>query len=501
MSTYPISDESAIVVSGIPFLGLYSTPEGESCAAFAIDGRYEVASVRSPKLRSYVRLMIHNQSGRVATDSTLKEYLGQIAAHCEFYGKKISLSVRTARDRDDFVVDGVNQAYRITANGWFREQLDKPLFKRPEGLLELPLAQEGGDLRELLSFSNIRNEEARLLFLVHVVAAFIPDIPHPPLVIYGPQGASKSTILRLYCSLVDPALNEEVPYRNEKEFMLAAGQRWVVGMDNVSFLDTRVSDIFCKLVTGASYSARVLYADEELLIRRFRRVVILNGVNLPIDKPDLMDRCLLLPLDRILSHHRQTEAEINARFQELKPRLLGACFDALSKAMAIYPSIKLPAKERMADFHVWGCAIAEALGFTKDQFLHAWAKNVELQHEEVLEASPLAALVTEWFRCHPRDEALRGTPTQVFKDLRGMAERAGVDERSLPRTPLSFGRKLEEVRANLEAHGYVLGRTRGKCRTVTIHRPVSEMPSSIASFPSLRVKAPVPSSDGVSGPC
>lgn len=357
---------------------------------------------------------------------------------------------------------------------------------------ELPLPVRGGDLTKFLDFVNLRNEESKLLFLVHVVASFIPDIPHPPMVCFGPQGSSKSTILRYYSSLVDPNMAEDVPFRNEKDFMLTANQRWVLGLDNVSFLDANVSDIFCKLVTGACYTARVLYTDEDLLIRRFRRVVIINGINLPVDKPDLMDRCLLMPMERIPPERRQAESDLNAKFDAIKGELFGGCFDVLAKAMEIRPTVVLPTKERMADFHVWGCAIAKALGYTQEDFLNAWAKNIELQHEEALEASPLAALVMEWFKSNPYQHFLTGTPSAVFKKLKEKADDAGIDERILPRGPLAFGRKLQEVRSNLEAHGYIIDRTRGKNRAITIHKPKSNGSASITSVPSIASGVPQP---------
>lgn len=175
----------------------------------------------------------------------------------------------------------------------------------------------------------------------------------------------------------------------------------------------------------------------------------------------------------------------SASFVAYKGEILGGCFDALAKAMEIRPTINLPAKERMADFHIWGCAIAKALGYTQEDFLNAWAKNIELQHEESLEASPLAVLVSQWFKANPYEQFISGTPSVVFRKLKEQADNAGLDERTLPRSPLAFGRKLQEVRSNLEAHGYAIERTRGKDRTVTIFRPKANLAASNASVTSI----------------
>ncbi len=473
------------VVCSINLLGTHVCQDGEPYISFRQRGMYQVASIRSKKARYYIRWFIHEKTGEVLTDSALREFVEQIAAVCEFSGTKINLSIRTARDGEDIVVDGVNNTYRITKGSWFPEVIEKPIFKRPQGMLELATPVPGGNIADFLGFANITGRDEVLLFLVHLVASLIPEIPHPPLILYGAQGSSKSTILRMLIALLDPCYAEDVPFRNEKDFMLTVAQRWMVGMDNVSFIDPAVSDILCKLVTGACYTARVLYTDDDLYIRKFRRVAIINGINLPVEKPDFMDRCLLIPMDRIPREKRLDEATLNQRFEEMKGRLLGGCFDVLARAMEIYPSIKLDSKERMADFQVWGCAIAQALGYTQDDFVRAFAKNVELQQEEALEASPIAALVLSYFKDHPHKRELSGTPAYVFKELKSMATSAGIDERQLPRTPLSFSKRLQEVRPNLEAHGYIIDRTRGKERSIKIMRPKESRSASSASLPSV----------------
>lgn len=472
------------LVASVPVQGLYRAGDGELIVGFKDNrGIYQSPSVRSAVFRSHIRYSIYKSSGEALTEAQLKEFVEHIAAYCELYGNDVTIFNRVARDGNDLLIDGINCVYRIVPGaGWEETKISSPFFRRSQGMLPLVKPLPGGDVKKLLDFVNLSDERLRILFLVNFVASLVPNIPHPALIIYGPQGASKSTIVKYMVSLLDPAFADDVSYRNEKEFMLAAGSRWIVNMDNVSFVDPVASDIFCKLVTGASYTARQLYTDDTLIIRRFQRVLIINGVNLPVDKPDLMDRCLLMPLERIPPHRRQSEAELRTKFDAIKGELLGACFDTLSKAMAIYPTVTLRTKERMADFQVWGCAIAEALGFNQELFLQAWAQNIELQHEESLEASPIAALVVEWFRSNPSYNELSGTPSHVYRKLKILADDVGIDSRSLPKNPRAFGKKLQEVRPNLEAHGYIVDRVRGKDRTWTIFRPKRE--ASTPSFPS-----------------
>ena len=55
--------------------------------------------------------------------------------------------------------------------------------------------------------------------------------------------------------------------------------------------------------------------------------------------------------------------------------------------MAIRPAIRLSGRPRMADFAEWGCAIAEALGHSQNEFLDAYSDNTNSRNEEALISS------------------------------------------------------------------------------------------------------------------
>ena len=113
----------------------------------------------------------------------------------------------------------------------------------------------------------------------------------------------------------------------------------------------------------------------------------------------------MVELDRIESHNRKSEKEINDKFERDLPIILGGIFDVLVKAMKKRSEINLTdlALPRMADFALWGCAISEALGFTKEEFLSAYKENIVQQtwtalNENVVGSAVLAFMEnkTEW---------------------------------------------------------------------------------------------------------
>lgn len=89
------------------------------------------------------------------------------------------------------------------------------------------------------------------------------------------------------------------------------------------------------------------------------------------------------------------------KVEALKPEVFGAILDALSKAMAIKPTIQLTRLPRMADFALWGCAIAEALGYTQDEFLEAYYSNMEEANEETIFDHVVAHSIYEFMKNKP----------------------------------------------------------------------------------------------------
>ena len=146
-------------------------------------------------------------------------------------------------------------------------------------------------------FLNLRDDNVWYLLVAWLVAALMPDIAHPVLVIHGEQGSAKSTMLRLLGSLVDPS---KTPLRTEPrdigEWVQIADHSHLVALDNVSHLPGWLSDAICRAVTGDGFTKRQLYSDNDDVILMFRRVIALTGIEVVAQRSDLLDRSILLPL-------------------------------------------------------------------------------------------------------------------------------------------------------------------------------------------------------------
>jgi hypothetical protein len=113
----------------------------------------------------------------------------------------------------------------------------------------------------------------------------------------------------------------------------------------------------------------------------------------------LQDRAITLTLPEIPKHKRLEDRVLKARFEEARPRILGALLDAVSGALARLPHTQLAQKPRMAEFAVWACAAAPSLGWNAQRFLDAYADNRAQGDVATVESSilagPLVALLTD----------------------------------------------------------------------------------------------------------
>jgi hypothetical protein len=98
--------------------------------------------------------------------------------------------------------DTTGRAIRVGTDGW--SIVDEPpvLFRRTELTGALP-EPEPGDLAELWEWINV-DEPDRPIVLAWLLAALLPDLPHPVLNLSGEQGTGKTTTEKVLVSLIDP---------------------------------------------------------------------------------------------------------------------------------------------------------------------------------------------------------------------------------------------------------------------------------------------------------
>lgn len=360
-----------------------------------IDGR--TIPVQSQELADWLTLKYFRLDGKAPSSEALSSAVKVLAAKARIEGEKIALFNRIAKKDDEFWYDlGEGRAVKITSAGWkFVEP--PPLFQRWSHQQPQPDPLKVGDPWAFLRFCHIP-EQNHLLTMTTLITSFVPGISHPLWHVTGPQGSGKSSFCRLIKRLVDPSAAELQIMQPQKEtdFYLTLYQNYILVLDNLSELSSRISDVLCGAATGTTVSQRALYSNMDLVLLRLKNIIILNGITPLIGRADLMDRTITITLGRIPPEGRKEDREIMEEFDQALPGILGGILGVLCKAIEIYPGVKLDALPRLADFARWGYAVAEALGGHGERFLADYTANGALQNEEILGQNTLAnALIAE----------------------------------------------------------------------------------------------------------
>lgn len=435
---------------------LFHDQFGEPHAHVRIDQAWHTCKIRSQEFRQWLAQRLWDTERKACGSEALHAAVNALAGTARFDGKQIELENRVAWHEGGSLwydlSDRQGQAVRVTADGW--EIVAEPpiLFRHFSHQQPQVLPLRGRPLTALLPLLNLADCRHGPLLLVYLVTCLLPDIPHPLAVFFGPQGAAKTTTTRLLRRLIDPTALEGLSLPDPRQLPQLLFHHWFAAFDNVSAVSDEVSDLLCRAVTGDGFSRRRLYSDDEDLIYQFRRCLCLNGIGLVAERPDLLDRCLLFPLEHIPPEHRREEREVVRAFDDLRPELLGALFDALAGALRRYPSLPAVPLPRMADFARWGGAVAEAIGVGQDVFLTLYAENIRAQQEAAIEASPVASAVAEFME---RRTEWSGTPTELLLQLQKLGRTDNRNEgwTGLPRRPNLLSKHLNMVKANLAQVG------------------------------------------------
>jgi hypothetical protein len=230
----------------------------------------------------------------------------------------------------------------------------------------------------------------------------------------------------------------------------------------MSAMTEEFSDALCRAVTGSVFQTRRLFTTNDVFAFKFTRPIILNGLNQIVAKGDMLDRCLVMQLERIKDENRKQPGALKADFKEAKPYILGAIFDTIIKAQAAYNKIQPDYSTRMTDYEHWGCAIAEALGYGQDKFKQALKDNAQLQHSHAIEANPVGQAIVAFMQ----DKSdWSGTPSALYGLLEPIWFKLRLEK---PKDAPRLSKALNTLTPNLLAKGIKVTMTRGDQRIITL---------------------------------
>ena len=451
-------------------------------------GIYRVGSTAFRRRLGYMAFV---KWGEIPSSEALGAASNVMAGVAIYQGDMHPLHVRTAWHDGTLYYDlGDMRAVAITKEGWDIEDRPPILFRRFSGQTPQVEPIRGGELMDLLPLVNLRDDDAKLLFLTDLAAGLIPGIPRPLTVLHGPQGSGKSLLLRFKRLLQDPArpLIQGMP-KDEMAFLQMASHNLCVLIDNLSSLPVWLSDGMSRFCSGDGFVKRTLFTDEDDYIMEAQGIGALVGINLIVSAPDLLDRAIIYQMERPSDSERLEETDdLLPRFDALRPALVGAMFEALSMALQLRDEIPRPAVlPRLADYARWGCATAVALGYSSEDYWAALKTNANTLTEEALDASPVARAVMSFMA---DKEVWQGTPGELLSRLNDVAQDLRVDtsNRAWPKDARWVTRRLNLVIPNLAQVGISFTEKRDKNqRAITLRHKGNDV-TVVMSSPTQLVR-------------
>src|SRR5262249_44628228 len=252
--------------------------------------------------KAYRNLLVNEYrkrtDGRVPNADALAAALNAIEGAAVHDGPEHPAHVRIAgregrgylhpADPDSTVIEG-------SADGWRAGERPPVRFRRPAGMLPLPVPERGGSLADLKDFLNVPDEDGFALVVAWLAGCFRPDGPFPVMVLLGEQGSAKTTTARVLKRLIDPSA---APVRCEpkesRDLMIQGRNNWVLAFDNLSGLNGWLSDALCRLATGGGFGTRELYTNDDEVIFDAKRPLVANGIEDFVTRADLLERSLLI---------------------------------------------------------------------------------------------------------------------------------------------------------------------------------------------------------------
>lgn len=456
---------------------------GVPYARVPIGDHLEVWPLGDRTFKRWLAKLFWDKYRKAPNAEILKNVLITLEGKAIFEGEEILLHNRVTWHEGKIWYDLADAEWRtvcVSKDGWLIPDERPILFRRYNH--QLPQVEPAhGDAKKLLHFININDERQKFLLLVWVISCFIPGFPHPIPNIYGQHGSAKSCLCRILRKIIDPSSVELLSFQKDiREFVQLISHHWCPFFDNVSVMPSGVSDALCKAVTGDGFSKRELYSDDDDIIYNFKRCIGINGINLVASKPDLLDRSILFELERVPEGQKKQESAVFSEFESVRPTILGGIFDTIAKAIKIKPTIEFSSLPRMADFAAWGCAITEALGHKKEDFLAAYYHNIGRQNEEVLNES-LVATATRIFM--EDKECWEGTPSELLEQMTITAKTLNIDtdhEREWPKAANTLSKRLNELKTNLETAGLKVKRyEKDKKRMIVIEKILENIVSIV----------------------
>ena len=459
------SDPESAIRSSIT--ELFKTPDDEPYATINKGDAELSVLIGGSEFNDFAHQTSFEKTGKAPNKYALEEITLQIAAEAKYRGKTHDVFHRVGGDgKNEIVIDLGGDDGRcvcITKDGW---SLTKPnrKMRRSKTMKPLPEPTYNGSFAPFWDIVNVEGDKDKALLTGWLLGCLRPKGPYPIMMFQAEKDSGKSSAMDFCRRLIDPAVGiaSALP-RTEQDLYIAAHDSWVLSYDNLVGIKGTVSDMFCRMATGGAFKTRKLYTTTDQVVIEASRPMILNGIEDIASRADLISRSLIVRLPRIKDEARRSLDQLEQKFVELQPQLLGALCDAAVIALREQDDATLPQLPRMADFGKFVTAGEQRLGIGRGFIVQAMIDGQKQNDIDAVMMDDVAVRLIE-FVGSKSNMFWKGTMTQLLGAI--TPDRA---PRSWPMTPRVLSQRLNHLEPQLREIGIEIDRKGGKTKTISIH--------------------------------
>ncbi|WP_043600061.1 hypothetical protein [Solidesulfovibrio magneticus] len=439
-------------------LDLFTDPNGIGYATVNFENIYRTYKIGELGLKKMIKGSYFDITSRLPKERELKTFCDMIEFLSERRGITKEVHVRFAHVDDEIYIDlgdKSGQAVHITSAGWQVVTNPPVKFIRYGHMQPLPVPLHGGDYRKLLKSLNLKTKDDELLVLTWPLVAAISSIARAPLILHGAPGACKSGSISALRGLLDPSTSMHTyVQKNVGDAALYIEQNAIPAFDNLTSITKDVENVMCLAATGGAIAKRRLYTDADMVIYQLKRAMLITALEIPTSASDLLDRAIVVALDRVTPGQRRLERDVKREYAQDLPDILGGMCDLLSKMLGLYGKVTPPSElPRMADYATWACVAALALDYSQADFIKAHKRAALRAQQNALEDGDFATLLVDYLESTELPE-VEGYVSDVLDDLKKHASGCGIGQGVLPQAPNAFSRRLKEITKYLELAGW-----------------------------------------------
>lgn len=415
-------------------------------------------SIDDEKLQSYIRqVVIPRVKGNLSSSALLqkaKDFLA-LSGNPDTIAPRVRTAGKLREGVIEYDLNNPSHEYvRITETGWkiVRNTKHKFLKRNTLGVQVVPQRTSKKLLALLKPYINV-DRDGLILFTAWLVQAFCMG-HHNALLVTAPAGSGKTYASKTTKRILDPGpLSTNVMPDKKDDLFAVLTNSYFVALDNTEVLSRDFSNALCTAVTGATMAKRKLYTTNELGVFELHNTLLLNGLEIMPNQYDLASRCLLLKLKELDEKSRKTDEELEEKFSNDLPEILGAIFDILSQAMTIIQNLQPKKLPRMGTAYIEMLAVAIAFGVEEAEFERIYFDDLAALDKERASISVVEAVCEFMTSKYAPGRFVEGKVQDIYEKIRSNYSGSVND---LPKTASHFSRKVKQELKTFEAAGLTI---------------------------------------------